>query len=294
MPKHILVTGAAGFIGQALTAALQEDGHSVFAMTRAHGDVAEAETFAALNSAPVDIVYHLAGKTDVAHSWEKPGEFYRVNVVGTQRALDFCHQHGARFIYLSTYVYGSPRYLPVDEQHPVNPANPYTHSKWLGEELCQFYASHYGMPITRIRLFNVYGPGQSEQFLIPHLLREIARGETINVRSLTSRRDMLYIDDVIEALRLLSQTPHSGVYNLGYGTSWSVAEIADVLQKELGTSLPLQASKKLPPNELIDIVADISNICKVLCWHPQYDLYHGLRMLLKKTTYKKGNYKEGC
>lgn len=285
MPQRILVTGSGGFMGRALTTALRADAHDVFAMTRAHGDIVEPKTFASLDIGPVDIVFHLAGKTDVAQSWKRPGDYYSVNVMGTQRALEFCREKGAKFLYLGTYVYGAPRYLPVDEQHPVNPANPYTHSKWLGEELCRFYASRYDMPSICVRMFNIYGPGQSEHFLVPHLLQELRRGESVRVRSLAPRRDMLYIDDALDALRRMCQSSHTGVYNLGYGASWSVAEIVATLQDLLKTSLPVRQEGELPPHEVMDIVADTRRVCEDFQWRPRHDLRAGLKRVITETAY---------
>lgn len=285
MPRNILVTGASGFMGRALTTALKADGHRVFTITHSHGDITDPHIFADIGGERIDIVYHLAGRTDVSQSWERPGEYYRVNVMGTQNVLDFCRQQHARMIYLGTYVYGAPRYLPVDERHPVDPANPYTHSKWLGEELCRFYASRYNIPNICIRLFNVYGPGQKQCFLIPHLLKEFQRGDYIKVRSLAPRRDMLYIDDAINALRNLCQSEHTGIYNLGYGASWSVAEIVATLQELLGTTLPVHQQNELPPHEVMNIVADTRHIRRDFHWSPQYNLYDGLKILLMETSY---------
>ena len=120
MNKPILVTGASGFIGSHLTRALESAGHSVYRHSAKDGNIASC----ALVYKGVQHVYHLAAKTFVPESWTSPLGFYETNVLGTINVLEFCRREGASATMLSSYVYGKPDRLPIDEDHPVRPLNP--------------------------------------------------------------------------------------------------------------------------------------------------------------------------
>jgi nucleoside-diphosphate-sugar epimerase len=115
-------------------------------------------------------VFHLAGKAFVPESWQAPHGFYEVNVLGTANVLDFCRRQSASVTLISSYVYGKPLRLPIDEDHPLEPFNPYSHTKILAEEIGRYYAAQFGVPVFIVRPFNVYGPGQDRRFLIPTLI----------------------------------------------------------------------------------------------------------------------------
>ena len=161
----IIVTGASGFIGAALVESLRQSGHDVTALTRDRGDVTTAEYWRSLPKA--DHLVHLAARSYVPDSWKFPSEFIATNVTGTARAVEYCRGVGAHLVLVSAYVYGVPQRLPVTEDHPVAPNNPYALSKVLAEQACSFHASVTGLPVTIIRPFNIYGPGQQGPFLVP-------------------------------------------------------------------------------------------------------------------------------
>jgi nucleoside-diphosphate-sugar epimerase len=197
--ETVLVTGATGFIGNALCSRLEANETKVIRMSRSLGqDVTSQAAFEPFLKSGVGTVYHLAARTFVPESWTDPASFYRVNTIGTQHALEFCRAVGARLFYLSAYVYGTPEYLPIDENHPVQPSNPYAHSKWLGEELCRYYFRTWNLPVTIVRAFNAYGPGQSSRFLVPSIVRQWVQGEVVRVANLAPKRDFVYLDDLVE------------------------------------------------------------------------------------------------
>src|ERR1039457_1447772 len=282
--KNILVTGASGFIGRNLTVRLSKSGHTIYPISKLFGqDICDKKIYQQYTDKCIDTVFHLAGLTFVPDSWDSPDKFYQVNTMGTQRVLDFCRQAQARIIFISAYIYGNPRYLPIDESHPVAPNNPYAHSKWLGEELCRFYAEHMGVKTVILRPFNIYGNGQDSRFLIPTLLNQIQTDGKIVVRDDTPRRDYLYITDVVDACMAVidSDAPYR-LFNVGSGYSLSVREIVKTIRTAHHDKSTWQSLGEKRPNEIPDTVADCSAIKKEFNWQSRIPFTEGLRDMLSK------------
>jgi GDP-4-dehydro-6-deoxy-D-mannose reductase len=274
-----LVTGAGGFIGRALVRALRACGHEVTALTHADGDVTETATWA--NVPAADHVFHLAARTYVPDSWNEPADFFRINVTGTQRALDYCRAHGSHLVFVSGYIYGVPQRLPIREDDPVAPNNPYAQSKAAAERACAAHAASTSLPVTVFRPFNVFGPGQRADFLIPTIVRQVRAGRTIHVQDLTPRRDFVFIDDVVEALMRGMEEPKGyRVFNIGFGVSYSVRELVDAIQAAAGTALPVASEGTPRPNEIPDVRADIARAREQLGWAPRHTLAQGIARLL--------------
>lgn len=275
----ILVTGATGFIGQHLMPRLVGAGYDVIGANRSSGDIADKTTWS--NYEPVDVLVHLAGSTFVPDGWRDPGSFLKTNLLGTVCALDYCRQHNARMIYLSSYLYGKHDDMPIKESAPLNANNPYALSKKLAEEACRFYAEYYGVKNIVMRPFNVYGPSQSNRFIIPSLIDHVLAGDDIMVKDLEPKRDYVYVDDLIDAIiRGVEVKLDYDVFNIGTGLSYSVAELIDIIQKIKGTSLSVKSTCERRPEEVMDTQADISNASKILGWKPQHTLYSGLEKMM--------------
>jgi len=279
----ILVTGASGFIGRHLVPELRATGHEVVEAHRSLGDVADASTWSGFRRA--EVVIHLAGKSFVPDSWADPVAFIRCNLLGTVAALDFSRQHGARLVYLSSYLYGEPERLPIPESAPLVARNPYALSKKLAEEACRFYAESFGVTVTVLRPFNVYGPGQAEHFLIPSIVRQVKAGGEIRVKDLEPKRDYVHVRDVVHAIaRAIPRRHDFGVFNVGSGTSHSVAELIQTVQETCGTQLPVRADGERRKDEIMDTVADISEAARRLQWRPRFTLREGMRQMLGRDT----------
>jgi nucleoside-diphosphate-sugar epimerase len=225
----------------------------------------------------MNISLMFAAKTFVPESWKNPSEYYRINVLGTQNVLDFCRKTGVALTYVSSYVYGAPQYLPIDENHPLNAYNPYSHTKILAEEICGYYSDQFGVQMTILRPFNAYGPGQAEPFLIPELIRKIFDQENpvIEVSDTRPRRDYVFIDDLVDALMLSIDGP-KGIYNVGSGYSVSVSELIDLLSNITGIIKETVSAKTERPMEIFDLYADVSKIADALKWKPKTALRQGL------------------
>lgn len=275
----ILVTGASGFVGRALVRALIDAGHAVTALTRADGDVTDAATWARLP--PVEHVFHLAARSYVPGSWRDAAGFIHTNVFGTTRALDYCRPIGAHLVFASAYVYGTPARLPIRENDPAAPNNPYALSKFLAEQVCTFYAATAELPVTILRPFNIFGPGQRAEFLIPTVLHQVRAGHEIRVKDLGPRRDYVFLDDVIAAfLRTLENPAGPRVFNIGSGVSHSVQEVIDSIQRAAGTQLPVVSDEEPRPNEIPDVRADITRAREMLGWQPHVTFAEGIARLM--------------
>jgi GDP-4-dehydro-6-deoxy-D-mannose reductase len=280
---RVLVTGAAGFLGQALVPALSRAGHDVIALRRADGDVTEAATWAKIP--PVDHVLHLAARSYVPESWRDPAGFLHTNVNGTARGLEYCRANGAHFVFVSAYLYGNPRRLPIHEDDPQEPNNPYALSKFLAERTCAFYAATMDIPVTVVRPFNVYGEGQRPEFLIPTILDQVRKGAEIRVSDLAPRRDYVWLDDLVAALVRAIDRPHKyRVFNIGSGVSYSVRDIIDLIQAAAGTSLPVVSSAEPRVNEIPDVRADITRARTVLGWEPRCSFAEGIERLVRTAS----------
>lgn len=275
---RILVTGARGFVGSHLVPRLRSLGHEVTAVDIEQGDLARA----APDAGPADAVIHLAGRSSVVESWQDPAATYEANVLGTVRMLDYCRRTRARMVLVSSYVYGRPRYLPVDEDHPLEAFNPYGHSKILAEEAARYYSSAFGVPLAVVRPFNLYGPGQREDFLIPTLIRQVLdpAKDRVEVMDARPRRDFLYIADFVDLLARLAASDSQGVFNAGSGASTGIGELVQILCELAGGGKPLADLGRPRPDEVLDMYASVERARRGLGWEPRTPLRDGLAMTL--------------
>ncbi len=276
------MTGPRGFIARTLLPRLEGRGHEVLLHG---GDVREASSFDPYRGLGVTHVVHLAAKTFVPAGWDDPATVYDVNVRGTLQALEFCRAEGAKMLFFSTYVYGPPDYLPVDEGHPVRPPSPYHHSKVLGEDLCRHYRRFFKVPVTVLRPFNVYGPGQDDRFVIPAVLGQVLDPSVseVVVHTLRPKRDFIYLDDFVEGACLAMEAIADDfeVFNLGYGESFSVEELVLAAMAAADIRKPYRAEGQERPNEVLDLSCDTRQAREKLGFSPRTDLTEGLRRIVE-------------
>ena len=276
---RVLVTGASGFLGGALVSALRAHGCDVSTVSRSDGfDFARD----ALPLDGVRRVFHLAGATGVPAAWADPASFVDANATSTTRVLEQARCANAEVLYVGAYIYGRPQRLPIAEDHPVDPNNPYALSKWMGEAAATFYGTHHGTRVASIRLFNVYGPGQSDRFAIPHIVNQAVdpERETIEVLDLAPKRDYLYVDDAIAAFLAVTPDETYRVFNVGSGVSHSVADVIASAQRAAGTDKRVVSKASVRQNEIPDVVADIASIRGHTGWSPRVDLDAGIARMV--------------
>lgn len=278
MNKSVLVTGASGFIGRPLSERLEKAGCTVIRHSSAAGDIASCAL-----SGQANHVYHLAARTFVPDSWATPLPFYSTNVLGTVNVLEFCRRQGASLTLVSSYVYGRPRFLPISEDHPIEAFNPYGHTKLLAEEVCRYYGQQFGIPITVVRPFNIYGPGQPANFLIPTILRQVLDPGTseISIADDRPKRDFLFIDDLLDLLvRTMDPEGHE-IFNAGSGYSVSPRELAERMLQIAQFKKPVVSRGETRVGEVLDTIADIAKAKRRFDWEPRVSLEQGLQRIIR-------------
>jgi UDP-glucose 4-epimerase len=260
-----LVTGGAGFIGSNLVDALIRDGNEVIVIddfSTGHYKTNKA-TYSWWDSKfpeKIDVVFHLAALARIQPSFYQPQKTYDVNSTLTMKALDIAMSHGARLVYAgSSSVYHDPF------------ANPYSYTKWLGEQHCLLYSKLYKLPCAIARFFNVYGPRQIEEgefsTVIGIFEKQYRENKPLTVTGDgEQRRDFTHVKDIVRGLIAMSKSDwHGDIFNLGTGTNYSINEVADLFQTE---------KQYLPkrPGEAQDTLADISYTKEKLAWEPTISL----------------------
>lgn len=277
---RVAVTGNSGFIGSNLVKRLDVLGIHVISLDIKNGiDVADWDQCQNINE--FDVIVHLAAKSYVPDSFKYPREFYYNNIISTVNVLELCRQFKAKMIFGSSYIYGSPIYLPVDENHPVKPHNPYSQSKIIGEDLCKGYHNNFRVPIIILRPFNVYGKGQNENFLIPNIITKAKLGK-IDLHDPEPKRDFIYIDDVVRAFIKAIEYKNASfnVFNIGFGKSYSVKKIVNIIVKNFNHRIEVNFSGNRRINEVNNTVANINKAKNLLGWTPDITLEDGIARVM--------------
>ena len=277
--KRILVTGSRGFMGTFLIKELERRGIDTESFDKLNGNnIMDWDQVRKIND--IDVIIHLAAITNISLSYENPRETYEINVLGTLNVLELCRLREAKIILPSTsYVYDSPKYLPIDEKHVIKPLSPYARSKLICERICKGYHENYGVRCVINRLFNVYGKGMSQETLISQVINQILDGKKIIVRDLAPRRDYVFVKDVIDAFLKSAEYEKKGfeIFNIGYGESYSVKEVIDILLTASVKSIEVETLNKGEGEGITDAVANIEKAKLEFGWKPRINLKNGLK-----------------
>lgn len=301
----VLVTGGAGFIGHNTAIYLKNQGYEVTALDnlkRAAGFAIERLkmhhvpllrgdilSFRVLKKAltGVDVVVHAAAYISVEESMRKPALYFRNNVAGTANVAYACLRGDVKLIYISSAaVYGNPAALPISEAHPANPISPYGLSKLMGEEAVKFYARQ-GLKYAILRLFNVYGPGQSSAYagVITRFIERIrADKPPIIYGDGQQTRDFIHVCDVAEAIKLSMEKPlENETINIATGKPATIKELAELTIKHANPNLKPTFAKPRS-GDIKHSYADTSKAKRLLGFNPKINLEQGLMELLKLKT----------
>jgi nucleoside-diphosphate-sugar epimerase len=275
------LTGCSGFIGSHVRRHLIENGAAAVCLDGlVHPD--SERSIQGLKPVPdkkLDWVLHFGASKSIEASFRDPVEIYRRNMHSTLAALKIAITCKARFLYMSSYVYGQPRYLPVDEKHPVEALNPYMGSKLLGEQLCRQIHESPGLSVIILRGFTFYGPGQDGDQLIPSVTGSIRAGRPIVVMDPDPVRDYLYISDLSRLVAKIVYSGYSGfeIYNVGGGRPYRNIEVAEIANKLAEDRVKIRVMKVSRRNDVKKCYANIDKAARDFHWRPEVDLPSGLR-----------------
>jgi len=305
--KRVLVTGAAGFIGSHLTDALLARGDEVLGLDEFNdyydpavkrGNLAgalakpgfalveadicdEAALRAAFERFRPEVVVHLAARAGVRPSLQDPNLYHRVNVVGGQHILDACRDFGPSHLVFasSSSVYGGSTAVPFTEDDPVmRPISPYAATKRMNELQAHVYSHLYGLHVTMLRFFTVYGPRQRPDMAIHKFTRNLLRGEPIPVfGDGSTRRDYTYIDDIVQGLLGCVDTPlRYEILNLGESRTTTLAELVEMVARHAGRPAVIDR-RPVQPGDVEITYADISRARRLVGYAPRFEMDEGIR-----------------
>jgi GDP-4-dehydro-6-deoxy-D-mannose reductase len=284
----VLVTGASGFAGSHLVAACEAAGDTVLRLARSDGDLRADLTDAtaareAVASARPQTVYHLAAAAQVAQSWREPAETLHGNLAMTHNLLDAVRLEAPEAVVVlasSGEVYGPPAAIPVGEDAPLSPQNPYAVSKAACDLLGGFFADAHGVRVVRARAFNHAGPRQEPVYAIASFARQVAAGLEAGedpVRVVTgnpdARRDYTDVRDVVRAYRELAARGESGVFNVCSGRSASAAELVAALGTACGVAVAHEVDPALVrAHEVMEVRGSFERLAAATGWAPEIAL----------------------
>jgi UDP-glucose 4-epimerase len=305
----ILITGAAGFLGSYLSEKYVNEGHIVYGIDNLlngnlnnvrtllhrknfkfiHDDIRNRELFSKIPT-DIDAVIHLAAQIHVDRSIVNPEETFDINVSGTMKILEYARMNDIdKILFASTSeVYGSAKYVPMNEDHPLAAQHPYGVSKIAADRLCYTYNETYDLGIDIIRCFNFFGPRQKDSgyggVIAIFINRVLQNKPPIIYGDGNQTRDYMYVEDAVTAYdKVLHSKDNPGKYgiNFGTGTEKSVNEIAELTIKYAGAEKSLKPIHVDPrPTEVQRLFADISKANELLDFTPKIQFEQGISLLM--------------
>jgi NAD dependent epimerase/dehydratase len=307
--KQVLVTGAGGFIGSHLVEQLVEQGALVRAFVRYNsrgdagllrmlspeirgklqilsGDLRDGQAIQDA-VANCEYVFHLGALISIPYSYLHSYEVAETNFMGTLNVLNACHRAQVkRLIHTSTSeVYGTARYTPMDEKHPLQGQSPYSASKIGADKLAESYYCAYQLPVVTVRPFNTYGPRQSARAVIPALITQALTCDVVHVGNLETSRDFTFVNDTVNGFLCAARAPsvEGKTLNLGTGSEIKIGDLASKILSMVGSHAKLIVdSIRLRPNdsEVYRLISDNGFARRTLGWGPQTELDRGLELTI--------------
>ncbi len=304
--KKVLVTGAGGFIGSHLTERLARAGARVRGFVHYNslgrwgwldrigaelmddievfaGDVRDQNrVFEAVDG--MEVVFHLASLIAIPYSYHAPDSYVQTNVGGALNILNACRRSGVeRVVHTSTSeVYGTARYVPIDEDHPLQAQSPYSASKIGADMLAESFHRSFDLPVVIVRPFNTFGPRQSERAVIPTIISQIVSGtDELSLGSLEPTRDFNYVEDTVDGFLKLAVCDRAvgQVVNIGSGREVSIGELAEKIMDIAGRRIVIreECERKRPEKSEVDrLMCDNTRVRRWTGWEPTHTLEDGL------------------
>jgi dTDP-glucose 4,6-dehydratase len=304
----VLVTGAAGFIGSHLCERLLAEGADVRALARytgrrdvghladlAHdafialdihfGDLTDGD-FVGRLMAGCEAVFHLGASISVPYSYVAPHEVVKTNVLGTLNVLSAARTTGSRVVQMSSSeVYGTALTAPMTEAHPLNAQSPYAASKVGADKLAEAFFLSYDLPVVIARPFNTYGPRQSPRAVLGTLVEQAVAGGAVELGSLGTTRDFVYVADTVDALlRLIDDGEPGEAYNVATGQDVSITDAVELVGELLGRPLDVTTrEERMRPeaSEVRRLCGDATKLREATGWAPAVELREGLMRMIQ-------------
>jgi dTDP-glucose 4,6-dehydratase len=306
MGKAVLVTGASGFIGSHVVEHLVAEGHRVRAFVRYNGRDERGH----LDRLPVSVrdavevhrgdlkdpvavrravagqewVLHLGALIAIPYSYQNPLDVVQTNVEGTAHVLDACRDSDAleRVVLTSTSeVYGTARYVPIDEAHPLQAQSPYSATKIGSDALGLSYHRSFGLPVAILRPFNTFGPRQSARAVIPTIISQALAAGVVRLGSLDPRRDLTYVKDTAAGFAAIAACDAAvgRVVNIGRGEDLTIGELVERIGRLIGRAIEVEVDeRRVRPaaSEVGRLLAGTALARELWGWEPRYSLDDGL------------------
>ncbi len=303
--KRVLVTGADGFIGSHLVEQLVREGCRVRALSYYNsfnnwgwledidckedvevvaGDVRDQQCCRHITKGS-DIVFHLAALIAIPYSYVAPESYIDTNVKGTLHMCQAADEYGvSRVVHVSTSeVYGSALYVPIDENHPLQPQSPYSASKIGADAIAMSFFHSFNLPVAVARPFNTYGPRQSARAVIPTIISQIAAGrKEIKLGDVAPTRDMNYVADTCRGLIAIAESKDTAgeVVNIGSNYEISIRDLADTIRQLMDSDAAFVVDKQRmrpPGSEVQRLWCDNAKIRSLTGFEPRYSIREGLQ-----------------
>lgn len=309
----VLVTGADGFIGSHLVERLIMEGFEVRALAAYNsfnswgwldqlsedvrsetevvvGDIRDPDGVRTIMSG-CELVMHLAALIAIPYSYRAPHSYLETNVKGTLNVLQAAKDlNVGRVVHTSTSeVYGTARYVPIDEEHPLQGQSPYSATKIAADQMALAYHRSFGTPVSVIRPFNTYGPRQSSRAVIPTVITQVLAGnERVKLGALNPTRDFTFVSDTVKGFLAIakSELAVGEVINVCSGFEISVAETTRLIGELMGVEISVLADEqRLRPerSEVERLFGDKSKAQRLTGWSPEYTSRDGFARGLRKT-----------
>ncbi len=299
---NVLVTGAAGFIGSHLVEELLARRARVTAFVRytsrasvgflssltsevrvVAGDLTEYESvYRAMKDQ--EYVFHLGALIGVPYSFVHPREVVHVNTIGSLNVLTAARETGPRRVVLTSTseVYGTARYIPINEEHPLQAQSPYAASKVAADKLAEAFHHPYSLPVSIARPFNTFGPRQSLRAVIPTIIAQILQGGKVSLGATSPTRDFTFVKDTVHGLIRIADADEAigEVVNIGTGGEISVGDLAKKIAALIDGNIQiLSDEQRVRPgsSEVHRLCCDNTKAHRLLGWRPQYSLDEGLK-----------------